>query len=145
MPEKFREYVNHLGNNMMTDPIADMLTRIRNACMVRKPSVSLPYSKLKFAIAKKMEEVGYVQSAAKDEGAGKPSMTIQLKYRGGLPHITEIKRISKPGLRVYVKSDSIPRVKGGYGTAFLSTSQGLMTDEQARQKGVGGELVCTLY
>ena len=130
---------------MMTDPIADMLTRIRNACMVRKPSVSLPYSKLKFAIAKKMEEVGYVKSVAKDEGVGKQTMTIDLKYRGKDPHITEITRVSKPGLRIYVKSDAIPKVRGGYGTAFLSTSQGLMTDEQAREKGVGGELVCTLY
>ncbi len=129
----------------MTDPIADMLTRIRNACMVRKPSVSLPYSKLKFAIAQKMAEAGYVKEVVKEDGAGKPTMTISLKYKGKLPHITEITRVSKPGLRIYVKSDAIPKVKGGYGTAFLSTSQGLMTDEQAREKGVGGELVCTLY
>ena len=130
---------------MMTDPIADMLTRIRNACMVRKPQVSLPYSKLKFAIAQKMVEAGYAKDVQKDEGFGKPTMTIDLKYKGKMSHITEIKRISKPGLRVYVKSDAIPKVKGGYGTAFLSTSHGLMTDEQARKKGVGGELVCTLY
>ncbi|MAG11697.1 MAG: 30S ribosomal protein S8 [Parcubacteria group bacterium] len=129
----------------MTDPIADMLTRIRNACMVRKPSVSLPYSKLKFAIAQKMAEAGYIKEVVKEEGVGKPTMTMSLKYKGKLPHITEIHRVSKPGLRIYVKSDSIPKVKGGYGTAFLSTSQGLMTDEQAREKGVGGELVCTLY
>lgn len=129
---------------MMTDPIADMLTRIRNACMVRKPQVTLPYSKAKFAIAKKMEEVGYISSVEKDEGV-KPTMTIGLKYHSDRPHITEIQRVSKPGLRVYVKSNEIPRVRGGYGAAVLSTSKGIMTDRQARAEGVGGEIVCTLY
>ena len=129
---------------MMTDPIADMLTRIRNACMVRKPQVSLPYSKVKFAIAKKMEEVGYIMNVEKHDGP-KPTMTITLKYHEKRPHITEIQRISKPGLRVYVKSDEIPKVHGGYGTAMLSTSRGIMTDDQARSEGVGGEILCTLY
>lgn len=129
---------------MMTDPIADMLTRIRNACMVRKPQVSIPFSKVKFAIAEKMKEEGYIENVVKNDGP-KPTMVVHLKYANNQPTITEIKRISKPGLRVYVKADEIPRVRGGYGTAVLSTSQGIMSDNQARQNGVGGEIVCTLY
>ncbi len=130
---------------MMTDPIADMLTRIRNACIVHKQSATMPFSKLKFAIAQKLVEVGYVGGVQKHDEEKPATMTIILKYRGGVPIINEIKRVSSPGLRIYVKSTDIPSVRGGYGTAFLSTSHGLMTDKEARTAGVGGELVCTIY
>ncbi|WP_047395222.1 30S ribosomal protein S8 [Chitinibacter sp. ZOR0017] len=125
----------------MHDPIADMLTRIRNAQRAEKASVVMPSSKLKVAIAKVLHEEGYVESFVVT-GDVKPVLTIELKYYAGRPVIERLDRVSKPGLRDYRGSGDIPSVMNGLGVAILSTSKGVMTDRKARANGIGGELLC---
>ena len=126
----------------MSDPIADMLTRIRNAQMVGHTEVCMPASRLKSAIAQVLKQEGYIEDfALRDQGASK-ELRIGLKYYAGRPVIERLERVSKPGLRVYKGRDDIPRVMNGLGVAILSTSRGVMTDRKARATGVGGELLC---
>lgn len=126
----------------MSDPIADMLTRIRNAQAVEKASVVMPSSKLKVAIAKVLKDEGYIDEFAVTEQGGKAALTIGLKYYAGRPVIERLERVSKPGLRVYKGRNEIPQVMNGLGVAIISTPQGLMTDRRARATGVGGEVIC---
>jgi small subunit ribosomal protein S8 len=126
----------------MTDPIADMLTRIRNAQNAEKTSVAMPSSRLKVAIATVLKEEGYVDDFAVRENEGKPVLDISLKYYAGEPVIEKIERISRPGLRVYKGCSDIPRVMNGLGIAIVSTPKGVMTDRKARATGVGGEVLC---
>jgi len=126
----------------MSDPISDMLTRIRNAQQAEKVSVAMPSSKLKVAIAKVLKDEGYVEDFAVREGDGKPTLEIGLKYYAGRPVIERIERVSKPGLRVYKGSTDIPRVMNGLGVAIVSTPKGVMTDRKARASNVGGEVLC---
>lgn len=128
----------------MQDPLSDMLTRIRNAQMVGKGSVSMPSSKLKISVAKVLQEEGYIGGYSVDEEA-KASLTIELKYFEGKPVIAELDRVSRPGLRNYVGKDELPSVRGGLGVAIVSTSRGVMTDRAARSAGVGGEVLCTVF
>lgn len=125
----------------MSDPIADMLTRIRNGQRANKLSVEMPSSKLKVAIANVLKDEGYIESFSLS-GDTKPVITIDLKYYANKPVIERIERISKPGLRVYKKHDRIPSVMNGLGIIIVSTSQGVMTDRKARANGIGGELLC---
>lgn len=129
----------------MQDPIADMLARIRNALMANKPSVEIPSSKLKVAVAKVLEDEGYVAGSKVLENDGKPLLSVDLKYYAGKPVIEEIKRSSRPGLRNYAGKDGLPSVRGGLGIAIVSTSKGVMTDKQAKSAGVGGEVICTVF
>ena len=126
----------------MSDPIADMLTRIRNAQMVEKLSVSLPSSKLKNAIAAVLKEEGYIEDFKVNSEGGKPTLEIALKYYAGRPVIDKIERVSRPGLRVYRGTKAIPQVKNGLGVAIVTTPKGVMTDRKARAAGVGGEVLC---
>ncbi|GIX27519.1 MAG: 30S ribosomal protein S8 [Burkholderiales bacterium] len=126
----------------MSDPIADMLTRIRNAQAAEKSSVSMPSSKLKVAIAKVLKEEGYIEDFAVREAEGKLVLEIALKYYAGRPVIETIERVSRPGLRVYRGSREMPKVMNGLGIAIVSTSRGVMTDYQARAAGIGGEVLC---
>src|SRR4051812_34886582 len=126
----------------MTDPIADMLTRIRNAQMVRKPEVIMPASKIKAAIAQVLKDEGYIDGFAVRENSGKPELEISLKYYAGQPVIEKIERVSRPGLRIYRGRDDLPKVMNGLGEAIVSTSKGVMTDRKARATGVGGEVLC---
>ena len=126
----------------MSDPIADMLTRIRNAQMVEKPTVSMPASKLKVAIAQVLKDEGYVDGLAVVGEAGKPQLEISLKYYAGKPVIERIERVSRPGLRVYKGCHDIPNVMNGLGVAIVTTPKGVMTDRKARQAGIGGEVLC---
>jgi len=126
----------------MTDPISDMLTRIRNAQMVRRSVVTMPSSKLKISIAKVLKDEGYVEDFAVRPNAGKPELDINLKYYAGEPVIEKIERVSRPGLRIYKGRDDIPKVMNGLGVAIVSTSRGVMTDRMARAAGVGGEVLC---
>ncbi len=126
----------------MSDPIADMLTRIRNAQKVLKTSVVLPFSSFKASIAKVLKEEGYIEDFSVLENAGKPNLDIQLKYYMGSPVIDKLKRVSRPGLRSYKASTDLPRVVDGLGVAIISTSKGVMTDRAARAAGIGGEVVC---
>ncbi len=126
----------------MTDPISDMLTRIRNAQMVRKTSVEMPSSKIKTAIAQVLKEEGYVDGFAVREVEGKTKLEISLKYYAGQPVIERIERVSRPGLRIYRGRDKLPTVMNGLGVAIVSTSRGVMTDRKARATGVGGEVLC---
>jgi len=128
----------------MSDPIADMLTRIRNAQLSELQSVAIPASKVKAAIAKVLKDEGYIEDFAVRENAGKPLLEIGLKYYAGKPVIEKIERISRPGLRVYKPSHDIPNVMNGLGVAIVSTSQGVMTDRKARGLGVGGEVLCVV-
>ncbi len=125
----------------MHDPISDMLTRIRNAQRANKVAVAMPSSKLKRAIAQVLKEEGYIEDFAVSADA-KPVLEIQLKYYAGRPVIEQIKRVSRPGLRVYKGFDEIPTVMNGLGVAIVSTSKGVMTDRKARAAGIGGELLC---
>ena len=129
----------------MSDPISDMLTRIRNAQMAEKTSVIMPSSKLKVAIAEVLKDEGYVDgfNIIKGEG-GKATLEIGLKYYSGRPVIEKIQRISRPGLRIYKGSDDIQKVMNGLGIAIVSTSKGLMTDRKARANGIGGEVLCVV-
>jgi small subunit ribosomal protein S8 len=129
----------------MQDPIADMLTRIRNAQMAGKPSVMVPSSKLKTAVSTVLEGEGYIGGWRVDENQGKPALVIDLKYFEGRPVILEIDRVSRPGLRSYVGKDELPTIRGGLGVAIVSTSRGVMTDRAARSAGVGGEILCTVF
>ena len=127
----------------MTDPIADMLTRIRNAQAMGKPTVQMPASRVKFAIAQLLKDEGYVEDVASTEaGAGKRVMSLKLKYFQGRPVIEKIERVSRPGLRKYRGNDALPKVLNGLGIAIVSTSKGLMTDAKARAEGLGGEVLC---
>ncbi|MDO9449422.1 MAG: 30S ribosomal protein S8 [Rugosibacter sp.] len=126
----------------MTDPVADMLTRIRNAQMATKVSVSMPSSKLKLAIAKVLKDEGYIESYVVRENGVKPELDLELKYYDGYPVIEKIDRVSRPGLRVYKGKDDLPRVMNGLGVAIVSTPKGVMTDRQARAGNMGGEIIC---
>lgn len=130
---------------MMTDPIADMLTRIRNAQTADKISVKIGAAKIKRALADVLKAEGYIEDYATEEENGKPVISIKLRYHQGKPVIDEIHRVSRPGLRVYRGSDELPKVNGGLGVAIISTSRGLMTDRAARKAGIGGEVVCTVH
>jgi small subunit ribosomal protein S8 len=130
----------------MTDPIADMLTRIRNAARARHRRVDVPSSKMKVSIAKILQDEGYISHVRLIEDKKQGVLRIFLKYdQAQSCAFRGMERVSKPGRRVYVPRETIPRVQGGYGTSILSTSQGLMTGVQARQKGIGGELVCQVW
>jgi small subunit ribosomal protein S8 len=126
----------------MSDPIADMLTRIRNAQMVQKVSVVMPASKLKTAIAEVLKAEGYIDNFAVRDEATKPQLEIALKYYAGKPVIEHIERVSRPGLRVYKGRHDIPTVMNGLGVAIVTTPKGVMTDRKARQAGIGGEVLC---
>jgi small subunit ribosomal protein S8 len=126
----------------MSDPISDMLTRIRNAQMAEKVTVVMPSSKLKTAIAKVLSDEGYVDGFKVIDHDGKPTLEIGLKYYANRPVIETIQRVSRPGLRVYKGSEDIPKVMNGLGIAIVSTSKGLMTDHKARANGIGGEVLC---
>ncbi len=128
----------------MSDPIADMLTRIRNAQSANKVSVVMPASKLKGAIASVLKDEGYVDGFTVHANDGKPVLEIALKYYAGRPVIEKIDRISRPGLRVYRANDDIPVVMNGLGVAIVSTSRGVMTDRKARAAGIGGEVLCVV-
>ncbi len=125
----------------MQDPIADMLTRIRNGQAANKVAISIPSSKLKVAIANVLAEEGYIESVKVLEGT-KPELEITLKYFQGKPVVESIQRVSRPGLRIYKRKDELPKVMGGLGVAVVSTSKGVMTDRAARQAGLGGEIIC---
>ena len=126
----------------MTDPIADLLTRIRNGQSSGKPEVTLPASKVKLAIAKVLKDEGYIEDFASTSLEGKPMLAVQLKYFQGRPVIDRLERVSRPGLRVYKGKDELPKILGGLGIAIVSTSQGVMSDRQARAAGHGGEVIC---
>ena len=128
----------------MSDPIADMLTRIRNAQMVNKLSVSMPSSKLKGAIANVLKDEGYIEDFAVVANDGKPTLKISLKYYAGRPVIEMLEHISKPGLRVYKSGQNIPKVMNGLGVTIVSTSKGVMTDRKAQAAGIGGEVLCVV-
>lgn len=125
----------------MTDPIADLLTRIRNAQAAGKPTVTVAASKLKLAILKVLKEEGYIGNYLLEKDVAKSSVTIELKYHEGRPVIDRIERISRPGLRIYRGKDELPKVLGGLGVAVVSTPQGIMSDAQARAAGTGGEVL----
>ena len=126
----------------MSDPIADMLTRIRNAQATEKVSVLMPSSKVKLAIAQVLKDEGYIEDFAAREIDGKSTLEIGLKYYAGKPVIEKIERISRPGLRIYKRREDMPKVMNGLGVAIVSTSRGVMTDRGARLQGVGGEVLC---
>jgi small subunit ribosomal protein S8 len=127
---------------MMTDPIADMLTRIRNGQRAGKVSVSMPSSKLKASIAEVLKDEGYIVDFRVQDESGKAVMSVDLKYYEGRPVIEDLKRISRPGLRIYKSKDELPKVQGGLGVAIVSTSKGVMSDRAARAAGEGGEVLC---
>jgi len=129
---------------MMTDPIADLLTRIRNAQTAEKVSVNVAASKAKRAIAEVLKEEGYIEDYSMEESDGKPVINIKIKYFQGEPVIAELKRVSRPGLRVHKGAGDLPSVDGGLGIAVISTSRGVMTDRAARKAGIGGEVLCTV-
>jgi small subunit ribosomal protein S8 len=128
----------------MTDPISDLLTRLRNAGLALLPEVELPHSKLKEGIAQVLKREGYVE-AVSVEGKPNKKLKIKLKYNGQKPVIEGSRRVSSPGLRRYAGAAAVPRVRGGLGTSILSTSEGIMTGTQARKKNVGGELLCEVW
>lgn len=128
----------------MQDPLADMLTRIRNAQMAEKSVVSMPSSTLKVAVAKVLKDEGYVADFQISSEV-KPQLTIELKYFEGRPVIEEVKRVSRPGLRQYKSVDDLPKVRGGLGVSIVSTNKGVMTDRAARAAGIGGEVLCTVF
>lgn len=128
----------------MQDTLADMITRVRNAHMADKESVTMPSSKLKVAVAQVLKDEGYLTDLSVTEGP-KPELTITLKYYEGKPVIEKIVRISKPSLRVYKGSSNLPSVEGGLGVAIVTTSHGVMTDRAARAAGIGGEVICTVF
>ncbi len=129
----------------MTDPIADMLTRIRNALMVRKETVEIPASKMKTEIARILLEEGYVANVEKTEDGFNGKLVLTLKYADGRSVIGGLERVSKPGLRTYSGAQEMPKVMGGFGIAIVSTNQGIMTDKQAKKLNVGGEVLCYVY
>jgi len=129
----------------MTDPIADMLTRIRNAVSARRDRVDIPASNLKMSLAKLMKEEGYISNYRMIKDGTQGILRLFLRYREGVPMILGIRRISKPGRRVYCGKDDIPVIRGGLGMAIVSTSRGVLSDIQARQSGVGGEVICAVW
>ncbi len=129
----------------VTDPIADMLTRIRNASRARHEEVVLPTSRTKLAIARILKDEGFIEDFSEAPDGSQTMLRIRLKYVGKVPVVSGLKRISKPGLRVYTRRDSIPRVRGGLGTAIISTPQGVMSGRKAYQLGLGGEVVCYVW
>lgn len=130
---------------MYSDPISDMLTRVRNAGAARHASVSMPASKMKVEIARVLKEAGYISDFQLAEGQGYGTLTVALKYHKGKHVVTGIQRMSRPGQRRYVGAAEIPSILNGYGTTVITTSQGLMTGKQARELGLGGELVCSVW
>ncbi|HEB99059.1 MAG TPA: 30S ribosomal protein S8 [Thiotrichales bacterium] len=128
----------------MSDPIADLLTRIRNGQHAELAQVRVPSSKLKQAILKVLKDEGFILDYRVEENGGKPELVIDLKYYEGKPVIASIRRVSRPGLRIYKGKDELPKVQGGLGIAIVSTSKGVMTDRQAREVGEGGEVICTV-
>jgi small subunit ribosomal protein S8 len=128
----------------MTDPIADMLTRIRNGQKARKVNVSMPASNAKEAVAKVLKQEGYITGYTTEGDGTKKQLSIELKYFDGVPVIERIERASRPGLRIYRGAEDLPRVLGGLGIAIVSTSAGVMSDAQAREKGIGGEVLCVV-
>lgn len=130
---------------MMTDPISDMLTRLRNAATVRAKTVSMPMSKMKFAIAKLLQSEGYLTKVETFTEGPHPMLRVDLTYDEHGPRISAVKRVSKPGLRVYVKAEELKAVRSGFGMAIVSTPNGLMTSQEARKRRLGGELICEVY
>jgi small subunit ribosomal protein S8 len=128
---------------MMTDPIADMLTRIRNSAAAHRSEVAVPYSKIKFSIAKILEKTGYLGAVEVKEDARE--MIIKLRYDGRTPVFENVRRVSKPGRRVYARSNELPTVLSGNGLAIISTSQGIMTNVEAKVRKLGGEIICEIY
>ena len=128
----------------MQDPIADMLTRVRNGQAAAKKSVTMPGSKAKLDVARVLKDEGYIADYAASTVDGKPSLTIELKYHEGKPVIESIKRVSRPGLRMYRAKDKVPRIMGGMGIVILSTSRGVMSDRAARAQHIGGEVICAV-
>lgn len=128
----------------MTDPIADMLTRIRNGQKARKVDVSMPASKEKEAIAAVLKDEGYITGFETSGDGAQKTLTVELKYFEGAPVIENVRRVSKPGLRVYRGKEALPKVLGGLGVAVVSTSAGVMSDREAREKGIGGEVLCVV-
>jgi len=128
----------------MSDPIADMLTRVRNGQSADKATVQMPSSKGKVAIAKVLKDEGFITGYSVDENAGKPLLNVDLKYYQGKAVIEEINRVSRPGLRIYKNKDELPKIQNGLGIAIISTSKGVMTDSQARAAEQGGEVLCTV-
>jgi small subunit ribosomal protein S8 len=129
----------------VTDPIADFLTRIRNASKAKKVKVEIPSSKMKAGLAEILKKNGYIYDYKIDEDSKQNVISVLLKYSDGIPAINGLKRISKPGLRIYKKSDELPRVLNGLGTAVISTSKGLLTEKEARRQDTGGEVVCYIW
>ena len=132
------------AEQMMTDPVSDMLTRIRNAQAANKLTVRIPASKMKTAIAEVLQGEGYIEGYVIVDNNKMPFLEIKLKYYQGRPVISELKRISRPGLRIYKGADELPSVLGGLGISIISTSKGIMTDRAARSAGVGGEVICSV-
>ena len=128
----------------MTDPIADLLTRIRNGQKAGKPNVRIPSSRIKKAILEVLQNEGYVGEFRTEKEGGKESLVVELRYHEGAPVIESLQRVSKPGRRIYRAKDELPQVFGGLGVAIVSTSQGLMSDREARAKGQGGEVICVV-
>ena len=128
----------------MTDPIADMLTRIRNGQKARKVDVSMPSSTAKVAVAKVLKDEGYITGYSTESEGVKSELTVELKYFEGTPVIENVQRVSRPGLRVYRGNEELPKVLGGLGVAIISTSAGVMSDRQARKQGIGGEVLCVV-
>ena len=127
-----------------TDPIADMLTRIRNGQKARKVSVTMPSSSAKVAVARVLKDEGYITDFSTEEDGARTSLTVELKYFEGQPVIEHIARVSKPGLRIYRGRQELPKVQGGLGVSIVSTSAGVMSDREAREKGIGGEVICVV-
>lgn len=130
---------------MMTDPISDMLTRLRNGSLVRKTDVLIPFSMMKFSLAKILEKEGYVGRVEQVTEAKRPMLKVTLVYENAEPRLRSLTRISKPGLRVYAKADALPRVLSGMGVAIISTPNGLMTNAEARARRLGGEVLCEVF
>ena len=132
---------------VVNDPIGDMLARIKNGYLARKNVVEVPYSKMKEEIAKLLVKEGYLRNVKcqMTNGKWKKTLVLTLKYEGGRPAIEEVKRVSKPGVRIYAKAREIPKVKYGFGITIISTSKGIMTDKEARKKNLGGEVICQVW
>lgn len=130
---------------MVNDPVGDMLAQIRNAALARRKSLELPYSRMKMAVAQILHNEGYIGAISKVGEDPKAQLRIELKYNDKLPAVTGMKRVSKPGLRWYINKQMIPTVVGGMGIAILSTPQGVMTGQEAKKRGIGGELLCTVW
>lgn len=129
----------------MTDPVADMLTRIKNAYLARRASVVIPHSKVKEAIAQVLLDNHYIGSFKVEPNGPQPSLVVELTYTGKTPALTDVKRVSSPGRRLYMPVDRIPKALGGYGVTIVSTSQGVMSDRDAKKKNIGGEILCQVW